>query len=73
MRCNACEVVAVNGTPTHELGCPEAWRSYSRECAWCGSRFTPVNRWETCCGDDCALAYVGDVPNEVEEDPWDPA
>lgn len=55
--CTACQVVRINGVPTHELGCPEAWRDYQRLCAWCGSPFRPTSHHQTCCDDDCAASY----------------
>jgi hypothetical protein len=57
MRCNSCEAVMINGIYCHENGCPDAWKDYKRECKWCGSMFTPEDKYQTCCSDDCAEAY----------------
>jgi hypothetical protein len=64
MRCSACEMVTINGVPCHETGCPEAWRDYDRECAWCGTRFRPENRYQFCCDPSCDASYHGREPDE---------
>lgn len=57
--CDSCEVIAINGVNTHELGCPEAWRDYSRDCKECGQPFLPESSHQVCCDDDCNQAYHG--------------
>ena len=57
--CDQCEVLYINGIKTHEIGCPEAWKDYTRECKWCGSEFTPEEKYQDCCCEDCAEAYYG--------------
>ena len=57
MKCDTCEVLYINGTKTHEHGCPEAWKDYKRECKWCGTEFTPESRWEEFCSEDCKVSY----------------
>lgn len=54
---SCCEILYINGVKTHEIGCPEAWRDYSRECKWCGAEFKPEEKHQDCCCDDCAEAY----------------
>lgn len=55
--CQSCEVLYINGVKTHEIGCPEAWKDYKRECAWCGQKFLPEDRRQECCSDECAESY----------------
>ena len=55
--CPSCETARINGILCHEQGCPDAWRSYRRECQWCGSEFLPEDRDQTCCSDECAESY----------------
>ena len=57
--CASCEVLSINGVLCHETGCPEAWKSYTRECTWCGQEFTPEEKHQDCCSDDCSEAYHG--------------
>lgn len=38
VRCSQCEALVINGTPTHERGCPNA----THECAGCNAR-VPAN------------------------------
>ena len=54
-----CEKLMINGVLCHEIGCPEAWRDYKRECLECGAEFTPEDRNQKCCSDECAEAYYG--------------
>jgi len=52
--CDQCESLTINGIPTHEHGCPEAWRDTPKRCFQCGFDFTPQEyRAETLCP-DCA-------------------
>jgi len=55
--CQSCEAIVINGLLCHEYGCPDAWRTYNRECKWCGAEFKPENREQTCCSEDCAESY----------------
>jgi len=57
--CNSCEVVMINGVRCHEIGCPNAWKDYTRECKWCGTKFNPEEKGQQCCSPDCAEAYNG--------------
>ena len=57
MTCQSCEALYVNGVKTHELGCPDAWRDYPRECKFCGVEFIPESKDQDCCGDECARSY----------------
>ena len=34
--CQSCEVLNINGVNCHEIGCPDAWKDYTRECKECG-------------------------------------
>lgn len=58
-RCDACEVLTINGVRCHEHGCPDAWKDEIRNCKWCGQEFTPHARAQFVCDDDCAEAYYG--------------
>ena len=51
--CDSCEVLYINGHKCHEIGCPEAWKDYNRECRACGCSFKPEHRFQRYC-DDCA-------------------
>jgi hypothetical protein len=55
--CDSCQMLRINGHPSHEHGCPDAWRDDSRECKWCGQEFTPESRRQDCCSEDCAEPY----------------
>ena len=57
--CQSCQAVTINGLVCHERGCPDAWKDYKRTCKWCGSEFTPDDRYQTCCDEDCISAYYG--------------
>lgn len=57
--CESCEVLSINGHRCHEIGCPDAWRDYTRECAWCGQEFTPEEREQKRCSEDCERSYHG--------------
>lgn len=57
MLCDSCDALFINGVKCHELGCPEAWKDYGRDCRSCGSEFRPESRDQTFCDDDCARAY----------------
>lgn len=56
-RCPSCEVMNINGIRTHEIGCPDAWKDYTRECTWCGNKFNPEEKGQTCCSHSCFIAY----------------
>lgn len=63
--CNSCEMLNINGVPCHEIGCPDAWKDYNRECKWCGREFKPEDRNQYFCDDSCYRAYHGiDDPAE---------
>ena len=57
--CDSCEVLNINGINCHEIGCPEAWKDYSRECKWCGNDFIPEESDQQFCDMDCAKVYFG--------------
>ena len=50
-RCNSCEALMINGVYCHETGCPDAWKSYTRECFECGFDFSPEERYQRVCQD----------------------
>jgi len=56
--CSSCEVLTINGVLCHELGCPDAWRDYTRECKWCGTEFTPEDKHQDCCSHSCTMNYL---------------
>ena len=55
--CQSCEVLNINGLNCHEIGCPDAWRDYQRECKWCGTLFRPEHSEHKFCCDDCAASH----------------
>ena len=54
--CDSCEVLMINGVRCHETGCPSAWKDQRRECGWCGASYTPEERGQRYCSEDCAEA-----------------
>lgn len=64
--CQSCEAVRINGVLCHEIGCPDAWRDYSRDCQWCGATYMPDDQDQLCCDEACAAAYY-DVPDPLAE------
>jgi hypothetical protein len=67
MLCNSCEVLFINGIKTHELGCPEAFRDYRKECKECGQDFQPDFREQEHCSQSCYQMYLG-ISTEYNED-----
>jgi hypothetical protein len=65
--CQSCEVVSINGTNCHEIGCPDAWIDYTKECKWCGREFKPEEKGQDFCDDGCYRSYNG-YPEEFEEE-----
>jgi len=64
MKCDQCQIVAINGTPTHEIGCPMSHRNpmditrfSRRECLWCGTDFEPEDN-EDFCNHSCWESYT---------------
>ena len=55
--CDGCCVNTINGMRVHEHGCQDAWRDEVRECLWCGSEFTPVERGQLYCDPGCARTF----------------
>lgn len=47
--CNSCTPSRINGIICHEIGCPDAWRDYKRECFECGKEFYPEERRQENC------------------------
>lgn len=71
MKCNSCEMLAINNVPCHEQGCPEAWKTSTVECKWCGFEFTPEERGQVYCEDSCANSALGlDDGQPSEYDEW---
>ena len=63
--CDSCESTYINGVFCHETGCPDAWKSYKKECKWCGCNFNPKDKYDDFCSDSCLNAWYGG-PEEVE-------
>jgi hypothetical protein len=57
--CDSCQAMMINGVFCHEQGCPDAWKSYSRECEWCGQPFNPEKKYQKCCCDSCTEDFYG--------------
>ncbi len=55
--CDSCDIISINGVNCHEIGCPDAWKDYKRECAWCGKEFKPKEEQQKCCTESCAKSY----------------
>lgn len=55
--CNSCEALMINSIYCHEIGCPETWKDYQRECKWCGQSFRPKEKHQTCCNESCTESY----------------
>lgn len=62
-------MLMINGVACHETGCPDSWKRPSN-CAFCGSRFSPETRFQSCCSHSCQVAYDGASCDcsECEED-----
>jgi len=64
MLCKKCQVLNINGVPTHESGCPDSninpytKKPWITECMWCGSEFQPEDN-ENFCSNSCFLAFNG--------------
>jgi hypothetical protein len=80
MRCGQCEMLSINGTATHEHGCPNSRKTWIEErgewvlfleCRECGSE---VESGTVC---DCQEPTEDDLPNpqraihDNEEDWWE--
>ena len=68
--CNQCEILNINGVNCHEIGCPDAWKDYQVECAWCGQEFKPEYDGQTLCDESC-VAFYHDLPYEDEDEDED--
>ena len=55
--CENCNVLNINGINCHELGCPDAWKDYKRECKWCGLEFISEDKDQEFCNDVCIEEY----------------
>jgi hypothetical protein len=42
--CGSCNILYINGTRTHEEGCPDSWKDFPAECFNCGCEFKPESR-----------------------------
>jgi hypothetical protein len=51
MKCDQCDMVAIQGIPCHETGCPNAWKDQKRTCVECGIQFPPTRYYQTVCND----------------------
>jgi len=58
--CSSCEVLVINGILCPEGGCPDAWKDYNIECAWCGQYFRPEMFDQRCCDQSCTAGYNGE-------------
>lgn len=59
MKCQSCEMLAINGIPCHETGCPDAWKDETRECKWCGQEFKPKHFETSFCCNTCYQDFFG--------------
>jgi hypothetical protein len=59
MLCESCYALRINGLLCHEHGCPDAHKTETRECKWCGNAFAPEDRGQRFCDDDCTQSYWG--------------
>ena len=63
--CNGCAPATINGVFCHELGCPDAWRDYTKECGECGCDFMPEDRYQTVCND---CVHASEMPDDDCDD-----
>ena len=63
MKCNQCDSLAINGILCHETGCPNSHIDLSTgelhqvSCEWCGTEFTPDEKGQQFCCEECAESY----------------
>lgn len=57
--CKSCEALSINGINCHEIGCPDSWMDYKRECKECGCKFKPEKKGQIFCSQCCAASYSG--------------
>lgn len=57
--CKSCEALMINGVLCHETGCPDAWKGKQKECRECGCEFTPEDKYDQFCSEDCFLCFHG--------------
>ena len=55
--CKSCEALMINGVYCHEIGCPDSWKDYARNCRWCGEEFIPEDVNQVLCSEDCGISY----------------
>ena len=65
--CQSCNEMMINGIRCHEIGCPDSWMGKEHECKECGCVFTPADKWEQFCSNQCHCAYNGFSFDESEE------
>jgi hypothetical protein len=58
-RCDSCEIVYIQGVRCHETGCPQAYTDETRECANCGTDFSPEHNHQSTCDHTCWVMYSG--------------
>jgi len=66
--CKSCDAVTINGMVCHERGCPDAWKDYTVTCKWCGSKFSPDERYQLFCDTSCRNAFNGYPDEETDEE-----
>lgn len=52
VHCTDCQMLSINGMPSHENGCRSAWQREVRRCRDCGCDFRPIERDVAIC-EDC--------------------
>lgn len=68
MKCRSCEMLSINGVACHEMGCPDAWNTGTRDCKECGVLFKPEFINQQFCSDECFDIHHGfDIREEEEE------
>jgi hypothetical protein len=55
--CHSCQVVKIQGKVCHEFGCPEKYKSETRECKECGQEFNPKEKHQAFCSDRCYAIF----------------
>lgn len=71
-QCPDCEALMIDGVYCHELGCPSAWKDKKIECKNCGTIFTPDEKHQKFCSQECYWSYwgIGDETEYIDyEDP----
>lgn len=68
MQCSSCQLLRINGIVCHEIGCPDSWKTTTRECKNCGCEFAPEDRRSEFCDVQCYGFYWGYIDANCGDD-----